>query len=662
MGSERWKLYFKFSSIDKNRINGLCKLCNQNYKDKNGTSSNFLKHLKRKHLVEYKQVFIEEDEGLPEEGMFEGDDQPITELSTNKFKQNRINKAIAKYLIIKCNLPLSMVENNAFREFIKECNIKWNQISAKTLKQNSIAAFTEKVNKTIYEELKAVDHLTLTVDGWCDRRCRSFLGITCHYIDSKMVPQSCLLDFIRLKSPHTGENIHETTERILDRFNMKEKVYKIVTDNTSSMIKAYKFGLSVDDEIIDDDNEVQLMANAHTTFNAFNQEVDTSSFHFINIPQDDGDLIDGDNPSNIRLSCFAHTLQLCIRDGLKNASYVPKVLAKCQALAKFSNKSSRIADLLEQLNKNINKMNLTRWNSEYMLIKSIYSNGKNDLELITSLMDNGIKFSNNDFIILEELIDILEPFYEISIKCQAGTAVTASLVVPSIVHLTAHLRDIKQNVSFCAKLIQQLQESIKTRFSGIFNRLNLGELIDNAPYADSLYLMAAVLDPSFKFYWIRDLQLSVPMETRLKQSIIQLIIDEMNNDSTTTTTELHEINFSSTTSSSFTTTPKAKRRKLFNYDDSRTNGSNESTKLDPRVELDAYLNDPVHTKFSDYWFHSQLKMLKKLIARLFSVQASSAPIERVFSHAGLILSSRRTNMNEQLFRDLVLLRVNQNLL
>ncbi|CAF4565077.1 unnamed protein product, partial [Rotaria magnacalcarata] len=58
--------------------------------------------------------------------------------------------------------------------------------------------------------------------------------------------------------------------------------------------------------------------------------------------------------------------------------------------------------------------------------------------------------------------------------------------------------------------------------------------------------MAAVLDPSFKFYWIRDLRLSVPMETRLKQSIIQLIIDEMNNDSTTTTTELHEINFSST--------------------------------------------------------------------------------------------------------------------
>ncbi len=88
--------------------------------------------------------------------------------------------------------------------------------------------------------------------------------------------------------------------------------------------------------------------------------------------------------------------------------------------------------------------------------------------------------------------------------------------------------------------------------------------------------------------------------------------------------------------------------------------SNESTTLDPAVELNAYLNDPIRTKLSYYWFHSQLKILKKLVVRLFSVQASSAPIERAFSHAGLILSSRRTNMTEHLFRDLVFLRVNQN--
>ena len=66
---------------------------------------------------------------------------------------------------------------------------------------------------------------------------------------STLVPP-CL---VRLKSPHTGENIQHTTECVLDRFDLKEKVYRVVTDNASSMVKAYKFGLFVDDD--DDAND-----------------------------------------------------------------------------------------------------------------------------------------------------------------------------------------------------------------------------------------------------------------------------------------------------------------------------------------------------------------------------------------------------------------------
>jgi len=374
---------------------------------------------------------------------------------------------------------------------------------------------------------------------------------------------------------------------------------------------------------------------------------------------------DHDDPSDLRLSCFAHSLQLCIRDGLKNAAYIPKLLAKCQALAKFSHKSSKMADLLDQLNTHIHKMNLTRWNSEYMLIKSIASIGKNDLELITSIMDNPIKFSNKDFVILKEVIDILEPFCEISIKCQADMAVTASLVVPSIAYLISHLHDIKENISVCSKLVQQLKASIKTRFSGITNRFSLQDVDDYTHFGDPLYFMAAVLDPAFKFYWIKDLQLPPQTENCLKQNIIQFIIDEMKKDLNSSGNDFNQNDYSSTSSSSsnFTSTPKPKRRKLFHYDDDNNNEvSNESTTLDPAVELDAYLNDPIRVKFSNYWFHSQLNILKKLVKRIFSVQASSAPIERAFSHAGLIFSSKRTNLSERLFRDLVFLRVNQNLL
>lgn len=119
---------------------------------------------------------------------------------------------------------------------------------------------------------------------------------------------------------------------------------------------------------------------------------------------------------------------------------------------------------------------------------------------------------------------------------------------------------------------------------------------------------------------------------------------------------------SSTSSSLSSSTPKPKRRKLFDYSDSSGDDSNDSTSIDAAGELELYLNDPVKLKFSDYWFSSRFTILKQNVARIFSIQASSAPVERVFSQAGLILSSRRTKMNEKLFRDLIFLKVNQHLL
>jgi hypothetical protein len=393
------------------------------------------------------------------------------------------------------------------------------------------------------------------------------------------------------------------------------------------------------------------------------EDIELNNFQMINVHVGGDHDKSEDSPLSVQLSCFAHTIQLCIRDGLKNVSYISRVLDKCQILAKFSHKSTKIADLLDELNKHVHKMNITRWNSEYMLIKSVLSIGKNDLELITKLMDNPIQFSNNDLIILEEIIDILEPFYEISIKCQAEMIVTVSLVVPAIVHLITHLRDIKEILLFCAKLVEQLQSSIEKRFAGIINRLNQENVEENDPFNDPLYFMAAVLDPSFKFYWIRDLKLLANVEHRLKQNIIQLILDEISKDVTTTLTQLSDQSSSLPAATLYlSSTSKLKRRKLFIYNDNHDDSNHMATALDPTIELEAYLNEPIRSKFSEYWLHSQMNSLKKLVLRIFSVQASSAPVERVFSHAGLILSSRRTNMSEQLFKDLVFLKVNQSLL
>ncbi|CAM4895123.1 unnamed protein product [Rotaria socialis] len=671
MVGESWREYFEFSSAEKNRTNGLCKLCNRNYKDQNGIFSNFLKHLKRVHPNEYCRIFNLEDEFISGGKHANDDDSTATASTTVKSRRNRVALSMAKNLIVRCNLPFKIVESAGFRDFMKECGFKFEPISAKKLKRDIIPSFANNVLKKIQETLNKVNHVTLTIDGWSDRRCRSFLGITCHFIDDKMIPQAYLIDFVRLKSPHTGENIQQLTEDVLDEFEIKEKVFKIITDNASSMIKAYKFGLLVDEETDKYGDISKSMSGTAPMLDDYDHDIELNDFQVIDVCQDD-DIDDPEDPATLRLSCFAHTLQLCVRDGLKNSSHVSRVLGKCQALAKFSHKSSKVADLLDELNQRINKMNVTRWNSEYLLIKSILLIGKNDLESITKLMDNSITFSNNDFTVLEEIINILEPFYEISIKCQAEAIVTASLVVPAVVHLVTHLRDIKENLSFCTKLAQQLQSSLEIRFAGIIKRLNQDEVENNDPFSDSIYFMAAALDPQFKFYWIRDLRLPANAENRLKQNILQLILDYISKYVTTSSTNsshqradqsFSSLPLSSLSSATFSSsTPKPKRRKLFNYNDDNNDESNDSTSMDAANELEAYINDPVRSRFSEYWLNSRFSILKTLVIRIFSVQASSAPVERVFSYAGLILSPRRANMNEKLFKDLIFLKVNQHLL
>ena len=266
MAAEKWGKVFDFSSADKNRTNALCKLCNRNYKDRRGVYSNFIKHLKRIHSSDYDEIMGYEAESSNEDNMVTEHQVPVNPTPKNK-QQNQFILSGAKNLIIRCNLPFSFVENTGFRSFLKECNFKSEPVSARKLKNVVIPQFINNVRQRIHEALSDANDLTLTIDGWSDRRSRSYLGVTCHFVDAQMKPKAYLVDFVRFKSPHSGENIQRLTEDILERFNIKEKVFKIITDNAKSMIKAYKFGLFGDEDADVFSNQTDSIVNMNGPFN-----------------------------------------------------------------------------------------------------------------------------------------------------------------------------------------------------------------------------------------------------------------------------------------------------------------------------------------------------------------------------------------------------------
>jgi hypothetical protein len=208
------KGFFVFNPRKNKTISGQCKLCGNIYSDNIGSTGNFHKHLKRKHNTQYdKSKFT--DSAPPN-----NDTNDLSENLTNN--SIKINQAILEELIVKCNMPPSIVEHVGFRNFLKTFAPKWKPTSARYLSKTLLPSLMKNTQDKIKDLLSNVNHLSITVDAWSDKRGRSFIGVTGHFLDSHCVPQALLLDFLRLKGPHTGENILNITEQILDDLEVSD--------------------------------------------------------------------------------------------------------------------------------------------------------------------------------------------------------------------------------------------------------------------------------------------------------------------------------------------------------------------------------------------------------------------------------------------------------
>lgn len=203
---------FVFTESKNKSISGKCKICQRDYPDRLGSTGNFHKHLKRKHHTQY------EESKITDPNPIENDTDSISDnLPSNVIK---INKLILEELIIRCNVPSSIIEHTAFRKFLKTLAPKWKPASSRHFTKTLLPSLTVDTKNKIKDLLTTVEHICITVDVWTDRRGRSFIGLTGHFLDLDYAPHALLLDFVRLKGPHTGENINHITVEVLDNLKV----------------------------------------------------------------------------------------------------------------------------------------------------------------------------------------------------------------------------------------------------------------------------------------------------------------------------------------------------------------------------------------------------------------------------------------------------------
>ncbi|KAK9952779.1 hypothetical protein ABG768_018586 [Culter alburnus] len=204
-------------------------------------------------------------------------------------------------------------------------------------------------------KLETQAFVSVTTDLWSDRRLRSFPGVTAH---------------VHFTGRHTGEQIASAFEEIPDEYGIRQKISYIVTDNAANMKCAFKVHMP-------------------------QQQADDPE----KLPWSSGE----------RLSCFAHSLQLVINDGMEEVRAISRTIAKTSRFTTLLHSSSQFRDKFEVMfdtNKTVSAANITHWNSTFKQVRALAA-----LDHKTLKVYDDVVFSACEWNQLKELNAVLAPFY-----------------------------------------------------------------------------------------------------------------------------------------------------------------------------------------------------------------------------------------------------------
>lgn len=351
-------------------------------------------------------------------------------------RQRAITSAIVSDLIIDCSLPLRLVENPSFRHFLEVLN-KYSHVSRSTV-TSTISDMATSMQEKIKIQLASATKVSVTVDIWSDRKMRGFLGVTVHMMEiskTSIQMQSRLLCCNRFTGKHTGERISEKFESVCTEYQIKNKIDYIISDNAANMRKAFTVCFPSSDDIGTDASDVES-----------NTEPLDDDDMWEDLPENDSrevHMVLSGKCRKQQLACFAHTLQLVVSDGLKQTRCIRPALSKTSRLCTLLHTSCNFKEAFEKVfgaNKGITADVCTRWHSTLRQVKSVVRLGKQPLsDLAEAEGHKEVQFTQREWNQLEELVLVMDPFYDATVLAQGETTAAISVVLPSVLSLYHHV-------------------------------------------------------------------------------------------------------------------------------------------------------------------------------------------------------------------------------
>ena len=295
-------------------------------------------------------------------GRVDCDDQSVTKFfkpsSSHNDRNAVITNAITKYLIASMK-PIAEVESEPFIQMWSEVEPTYAVPTRKTMR-GYIQTCCDVVRGRIMNFLRCSPYCAAQCDIWSSRRMHGYFGLCLTSVTEDGLQNTRLVACRRFKGAHTAQNISSMFSDLVQEFGVEDKINAIVTDNASNMVKAFKQDagdnlqttLEVQPGFVDVDDDSEMIGRVAINWAELEDEAS------VLIPP--------------RYGCFAHILQLVVKDGLAEATTkIRNLLQKCSSIVASLHKSCKATELLEE-NKvpQIHTPNATRWNSKYEMIRS----------------------------------------------------------------------------------------------------------------------------------------------------------------------------------------------------------------------------------------------------------------------------------------------------
>lgn len=257
-----------------------------------GSTGNFINHLAKHRITRNTELSKDNTESI----------EKARYSISNPVRKNRLDKKFVG-VIIKDNQPLSIRDDEGFKEFVEDLDPHYELPSDKKVKELLVKSYNYCKQEIVCLFEQGVTSCSLTLDLWTSKSRAGYLGVTCSFVNAQFEFHEAILAIRYLKYPHTSDNICECLNQIINEWNLGGKVFTITTDNGSNMVKAGK-----------------------TLFKDHNIT---------------------------RFPCAAHTLQLVIGKGLIPAE---KLVARAKRLINFFTTPKQTERLVE-VQKNMNNVN-----------------------------------------------------------------------------------------------------------------------------------------------------------------------------------------------------------------------------------------------------------------------------------------------------------------